>query len=91
MDAVPGGIDPAAVRRYLCGLSGVVELHDLHIWAMSTTECALTAHLVMPEPRHDEQFLTDVERTLHDRFGIEHTTIQVESAALRHACCNIEP
>lgn len=89
MDAVPADIDSVQVRAYLSELPGVSELHDLHIWAMSTTESALTAHLVMPEPRHDEEFLIQIERVLLDRFGIDHATIQVENAPLSHACCEV--
>ncbi|MGE0609676.1 MAG: cation diffusion facilitator family transporter [Pirellulales bacterium] len=78
LHAVPAGIDPREVRGYLAGLPGVEGLHDLHIWAMSTTEAALTAHLVMPNAAGDDAFLAETCRELHDRFGIEHTTLQIE-------------
>jgi len=77
LDAVPPHIVPEDVRRYLEGLPGVVRVHDLHIWPLSTTHVALTAHLVMPDA-HDASFLQRVARDLHDRFEIEHATIQVE-------------
>lgn len=77
MDAVPEGIDPEKVKAYLEGLVGVAAVHDLHIWAMSTTEAALTAHFVCPEGWSDE-LLAKTRAELHDRFGIEHVTIQVE-------------
>jgi cobalt-zinc-cadmium efflux system protein len=78
LDAVPEGIDPEEVRAFLCGLPGVSEIHDLHIWAMSTTENALTAHLVMPDNAGSPAFLGDVCKALHERFRIEHSTLQVE-------------
>jgi len=78
LDAVPAGIDPEAVKTYLANLPGVSEVHHLHIWAMSTTETALTAHLVKPNPADDDMLLAKAGNDLHDRFGIEHTTIQWE-------------
>jgi cobalt-zinc-cadmium efflux system protein len=84
MDAVPKHIDPVQVRAYLIGLGGVADLHDLHIWAMSTTQAALTVHLVMPDARADDAFLARVEQHLFDEFGIEHATIQVERGQLEH-------
>jgi cobalt-zinc-cadmium efflux system protein len=78
MDAVPSGIDPHAVESYLAGLPGVRAVHDLHIWAMSTTEVALTAHLVMPEPPSDDKFVHAVCGELQARFEIGHVTIQIE-------------
>lgn len=78
MDAVPEGIDPAAVRRYLEQLPGVVGVHDLHIWAMSTTENALTAHLVMPSGHPGDAFLGTLCEELHGRFEIKHPTLQIE-------------
>jgi cobalt-zinc-cadmium efflux system protein len=78
LDAVPAGIDPEKVRAFLAELPGVTEIHDLHIWAMSTTENALTAHLVMPESGGSSTFLGDVCKALHERFHIEHSTLQVE-------------
>jgi len=78
LDAVPEGIDPVAVEEYLGGLPGITEVHDLHIWGMSTTETALTAHLVKPDPDGDDALLGRVCSELHDRFGIEHSTIQWE-------------
>ena len=78
MDAVPAGIDPHAVDSYLAGLPGVDAVHDLHIWGMSTTEAALTAHLVMPRPPSDDKFLQEVGHQLHAKFEIGHVTIQIE-------------
>ncbi|MCI0666761.1 MAG: cation diffusion facilitator family transporter [Methylococcaceae bacterium] len=79
MDAVPGSIDLLEVRDYLLSLPGVASLHDLHIWGMSTTEAALTAHLVIPAGEPDDAFLHRIAFELHERFGIGHSTIQVEN------------
>lgn len=78
LDAVPAGIDVGAVEQYLRELPGIVRVHDLHIWAMSTTESALTAHLVKPDGRIDDPLLQQIRTELHDRFEIEHMTIQLE-------------
>lgn len=78
LDAVPAHIDPEAVRKYLLSLPEVSEVHDLHIWAMSTTEVALTAHVVARE-EVSAGFLGRVNDHLHHEFGIEHATIQVEA------------
>jgi cobalt-zinc-cadmium efflux system protein len=78
VDAVPRNVDPKAVREYLAGLPGVLALHDLHIWPMSTTDTALTAHLVMDVFPDDDLFLNDVARELEIRFSIKHPTIQME-------------
>ena len=78
VDAVPRSVDPGAVRAYLMDLPGVRAIHDLHIWAMSTTDTALTAHLVMDEFPDSDQYLTDVSRVLRERFSINHPTIQLE-------------
>jgi cobalt-zinc-cadmium efflux system protein len=64
----------------------VVEVHDLHIWAISTTETALTAHLIMPIGRPDDAFLSRISMELHENFGIEHTTIQVETGNFLREC-----
>ena len=77
LDAVPKGIELVKVRDYLAGLDGVSEVHDLHIWAMSTNETALTAHLVRPGG-HDDAFLHQVCEGLSHRFNIHHATLQVE-------------
>ncbi len=78
VDAVPRNVDPSAVREYLSGLPGVRALHDLHIWPMSTTDTALTAHLVMDVFPDNDQFLNDVAHDLEHRFSIMHPTIQME-------------
>lgn len=78
MDAVPVGIEPLAVRTYLSERPGVAQVHDLHIWAMSTTEAALTVHLVTPNGHPGDEFLAHICHELHDHFGIEHATIQIE-------------
>ena len=77
LDAVPKGIDQDEVKRFLEKIDCIEEVHDLHIWAMSTTETALTAHLVIPEG-HDDQLLYDIREKLHEMFEITHTTLQVE-------------
>jgi cobalt-zinc-cadmium efflux system protein len=88
LDAVPAGIDRPAVEAYLAGLPGVTEVHDLHIWGMSTTETALTAHLVRPHAGLDDPLLADVARELDRRFCIHHATIQIESGATE---CRLAP
>jgi cobalt-zinc-cadmium efflux system protein len=80
LDAVPRGIDPTAVQDYLEKLPGVVGIHHLHVWGLSTTETACTAHVVKREPQLDDQLLKVIAHELHERFGIEHTTIQFECA-----------
>jgi cobalt-zinc-cadmium efflux system protein len=85
-DAVPESINLDEVRAYLGALPGVSDVHDLHVWAMSTTETALTAHLVMPASASEPRFLTNVCRQLHDRFGIEHATVQVDPAEAIDPC-----
>ena len=78
LDRVPGGIAPADVKQALAALPGVTRVHHLHIWPMSTTETALTCHLVMPQGCPGDRFLHDTSAMLHDRFEIGHSTIQVE-------------
>jgi cobalt-zinc-cadmium efflux system protein len=84
--AVPEKIDEAAVRSYLGGLPGVAAAHDLHIWPMSTTETALTVHLVMPAGHPGDAFLHDLAHELEHRFSIEHATVQVETGQLAGNC-----
>jgi cobalt-zinc-cadmium efflux system protein len=78
MDAVPEGIDRDGIEAYLAGLPGVTEVHDLHIWGMSTTETALTVHLIRSSPLIDDALIADASRELHDRFRIGHATFQFE-------------
>ncbi|HEV2695093.1 MAG TPA: cation diffusion facilitator family transporter [Verrucomicrobiae bacterium] len=78
MDAVPAGIDLEKVEKFLAGLEGVTAVHDLHIWGMSTTENALTVHLVMPQPPASDEFLHHVSHALEEDFEIGHVTIQIE-------------
>lgn len=80
-DAVPEHVDLVAVRNYLSDLPNVTAVHDLHIWAMSTTQIALTAHLVRPDHHGGDLFLHEVCDCLHRNFGIEHATIQIEQNA----------
>lgn len=86
LDMVPPKIDRMEVQRYLEALPGVTEVHDLHIWAMSTTETALTAHLVRPGAALDDAFLVEACRGLEHRFGIVHPTFQIEAGDGAHPC-----
>ena len=86
MDAVPAGIDPAAVRDWLGTLPGVSEVHDLHVWALGTTDTALTAHLVRHDASHDRALLHDVQTGAHERFGIAHATVQLETPEAANGC-----
>ncbi len=80
LDAVPPHIDPEAVAKYLGELPDVCEIHDLHIWSMSTTEVALTAHLVLRWPAAPPTFLASLQHELQHQFGIHHITIQFEDS-----------
>lgn len=86
LDAVPAGIDPGAVRAHLAAFAGVRAVHDLHIWPMSTTETALTCHMVMPAGHPGDHALAILAAELNARFGIEHATIQVETGDPEHPC-----
>lgn len=77
IDAVPKDIDLAEVRTYLESIDRVANVHDLHIWAMSTTETALTAHMVVPDG-HDDSFIFEVRDKLKHKFNIDHSTLQIE-------------
>jgi cobalt-zinc-cadmium efflux system protein len=90
MDGVPLNIDERAVRKYLAERPGVNEIHDLHIWSMSTVETALTAHLIVPTGHPGDGFLAEVSRELRDHFGIQHVTLQIEVGDINHPC-TLEP
>ena len=89
LDAVPSEIDPSEVRKYLEALADVTRVHDLHIWAMSTTETALTCHLVMPKGHPGDTFLAEVSHELRHRFQIGHPTLQIELDDA--GACALEP
>src|SRR3954468_465676 len=91
LDAVPPGIDIAAVEKYLTSLPGISRIHDLHVWGMSTTQSALTAHLVKPDCKLDDSLLASIQAELHERFGIEHMTIQLEAGAEDCTCVQEPP
>lgn len=78
LDGVPSTIDAGAIKDFLLSVQGVVSLHDLHIWAMSTNTTALTVHLVVPQ--ENDTLISFVKDELHKRFSIEHTTIQIEKS-----------
>lgn len=86
LQAVPTHIDVTAIEEYLRQCNGVTDIHDLHIWGMSTTESALTVHLVTPGGYPGDAFMDDISKTLHTRFKIHHTTLQIELGTTDHAC-----
>jgi|TARA_R100000501_G_scaffold10388_1_gene20348 cobalt-zinc-cadmium efflux system protein len=86
LNAVPANIDLAEVDAWLRDQPGVTDIHDLHIWGMSTTESALTVHLVMPDGFPGDAWLDRVAAGLHDHFSIAHSTLQVERGDSPHVC-----
>ncbi len=85
LDAVPENIDIREVRKYLSNIHGVSGVHDLHVWALSTSTAALTVHLVT-DIQTDVSFISGIQQSLLDRFGIEHSTIQVEYGGKSKPC-----
>lgn len=86
IDAVPKSVDLSAVRMYLESLPEVEEIHDLHVWALSTTETALTVHLISRKTETDNLWLYSIQRYLHDHFEIAHATLQVENPTQENPC-----
>lgn len=92
LDAVPAGINMNDVKEYLAGLPTCIDVHDLHVWGMSTTEAALTAHVVMAQTTCDDALLAQITNELHQKFGIEHATLQVEFGDPTYPCrCRLTP
>lgn len=85
LDAVPKQIRLDKVRNFLLSQNGVNDIHDLHVWAMSTTQIALTAHLIMPKGFNDE-FISELQKKLEHEFGIGHTTFQIENERIEKEC-----
>ena len=86
LDGVPGSVNSSDVMSYLAGQRGVTDVHDLHIWALSTTSVALTAHVVVPERDADDALLSSVTPNLKKRFHIHHATLQIERDRCPHGC-----
>jgi cobalt-zinc-cadmium efflux system protein len=86
LDAVPEGVSSAAIMSFLSGQRGVTDVHDLHIWALSTTSVALTAHLVVPDRDAEEFLLGSLTPNLKQRFRIDHATLQIERDRCVHGC-----
>ena len=88
MQSVPAGMDLDKVRDMMLAHPGVAKVHDLHVWAMSTTDIALSAHLVMPGGHPGDAFLAGIADELHTRFHITHPTVQIELDGLDHGCAH---
>jgi cobalt-zinc-cadmium efflux system protein len=86
LDAVPGGIDRHEVETYLRGLPGIAAIHDLHIWGLSTTDAALTVHLVQQDGESAQALMPHIADEMRERFGIGHATIQLETPEAAEAC-----
>ena len=86
LHAVPAAISIDEVKGYLGSQNGVAQVHDLHVWAMSTTSIALSAHLLMPQGHPGDEFLHHVTHELAERFGIDHATLQIETSNDAQAC-----
>ena len=80
MDAVPEGLDTGKITATLAAIPGVISVHDLHVWPVSTTETALTAHLVRGDAGDDGALLTAAQHQLEESFGIQHATLQLETS-----------
>jgi cobalt-zinc-cadmium efflux system protein len=86
IDAVPQGMDVPRIKEYLMSYAHVCRIHDLHVWPLSTTEIALTVHIVVNHNLLDNDFLRELQEHLHVYFGIEHATIQIETSEDEHKC-----
>jgi len=86
LDGVPASVNSSAVMSYLADQRGVTDVHDLHIWALSTTTVALTAHLVVPDRGAEEALLDSITPNLKRRFHIHHATLQIERGRCEHGC-----
>lgn len=86
LNAVPRHIDVPAISQYLSGLKGVEGIHDLHIWGLSTTENALTVHLVMPNGHPGDDFMDDITHALEESYDVHHATLQIELGTTNHSC-----
>ena len=86
IDSVPKNINIEGIRQYLLGLDRIIRIHDLHVWPLSTTEVALSVHLEVNDNTLDNALLWDIQQYLHDHFGLEHATIQVESTTSENNC-----
>ncbi|MEN8501147.1 cation diffusion facilitator family transporter [Paraburkholderia sp. DD10] len=91
LDAVPPGVDMQRIRDYLADQPGVVDVHDLHVWALSTTGNALSAHLVMPAGHPGDESLDGIVVTLRERFSMQHATLQVDLGTTEHRCAMDHP
>jgi cobalt-zinc-cadmium efflux system protein len=90
-DGVPEQVDLAALRHYLQGLPEVIDVHDLHVWALSTNEVALTAHLRLQTLPNDDSFVQAITAQLHEHFGIAHSTLQLEAGHCCELSCSNSP
>ncbi len=90
IDAVPSKINIKEIRMYLESIPGVQNVHDLHIWALSTTETALTVHLVKPYSKNDDEILSKISKDLEEKFQIHHTTIQFERKLSEESCTQLK-
>src|SRR5216684_3044077 len=86
LDGVPASVNSSAVMSYLADQQGVTDVHDLHIWALSTTSVALTAHLVVPDRGTEDALLDSITPNLKRRFHIHHATLQIERDRCEHGC-----
>ena len=86
LDGVPSSVNSKAVLSFLAAQRGVTDVHDLHIWALSTTSVALTAHLVVPDREAEEALLGSLTPNLKQRFRIDHSTLQIERDRCEHGC-----
>ncbi|KQR84494.1 cation transporter [Burkholderia sp. Leaf177] len=86
MAAVPPGVDKPRIEKYLADLPGVTDVHDLHVWALSTTENAMTAHIVMPAGHPGDVFVDEIVGTLRRDYAMHHATLQVEMGTTEHHC-----
>lgn len=91
LDGVPSSIDYEAVENYLTHLPGVKGIHDLHIWGLSTTDTALTVHLVMPEGRLSDDEYRRINQELHEKYNIGHVTLQIEAGSDDKLCGQVRP